>query len=82
MVATEQEASVAFRVECVFRDKLEHVGFADTMIASPVSPNLVDVQAAVEVGVQSLRPLVRVPGKPRDGLTDLEADAGVQRRRL
>ena len=82
MVAAEQEATVACRAECVLRDKLEHVVFGDTMKASPVSPKLVDVQAAVEVGVQTLRPLMWVPGKPRDGLADLKADAGVQGRRL
>ena len=76
MVAAEQEATVACRAERVLRDKLEHVVFGDTMEASPESPNLVNVQAAVEVGVKTLRPLVRVPGKRRDGLADLEADAG------
>ena len=56
--------------------------FANTVMAAPVFPDLVDVQAAVVVGVQPPRSLVRVPGKHRDGLADLEADAGVQRCRL
>ena len=82
MVAAEQKASVASRAERVLRDELEHVVLGDTMEATPVSPNLVNVQAAVEVGVKTLRPLVRVPGEPRDGLADLKADARIQRRRL
>ena len=35
-----------------------------------------------DVGAETRRPLVRIPGKRRDGLADLEADAGVQRCRL
>ena len=82
MVAAEQEAPAAIGAERVLRDKLEHVLFADTVKASPQSPYIVNVQAAVDVGVQSFRPLVRVPGKPRDGLTDTKADARIQRRGL
>ena len=71
-VAAQQEATVARSMERVLRDELEHVVLGDAMEASPKAPDLVDVQAAVDIWAETRRPPVRIPRESRDGLADLQ----------
>ena len=81
MVAAQQEATVSCSMESMLRDELEHVVLCDAMEASPEAPDLVDVQAAVDIGAETRWPLVRIPRESRDGLADLEAEVSVAGRR-
>ena len=81
MVAAQQEATVTRSMERMLRDELEHVVLGDAMEASPEAPDLVDVQAAVDIGAETRWPLVRIPRESRDGLANLKADAALSRGR-
>ena len=71
-IAAEQEPST-LTAKRMRSDALEQLLATDALVAAPVQPYLIDVQASIVRHRQTSRPAVRVTGEARNSLADLKA---------